>query len=69
MPDTKPDSAPASTPLTSEERLRALAGDRKRKAKPGTRPAATVDGSRQPGDLVDVVRERSGRDWGCDQPI
>ena len=69
MPDTKPDSAPASTPLTSEERLRALAGDRKRKAKPGTRPAATVDGSRQPGDLVDVVRERSGRDWGRDQPI
>jgi hypothetical protein len=54
-------------PLTSEQRLRALTNDRKRKvrgkAKPAPGPATT-----HPGDLVDAVRER-GRDTGRDQPI
>jgi hypothetical protein len=66
-----PTQAPAEgqRALTSEERLRAIAGDHKRKAKRGTAPAPVVDGSRQPGDLVDPVRDGSGRDRGRDQPL
>jgi hypothetical protein len=68
---TDPERDPASAPpaLTSEERLRAIAGDHKRKAKPGTSPAPVIDGSRQPGDLVDPVHHRSGPDRGRDQPL
>jgi hypothetical protein len=69
MSDTTQAPAPAESALTSEERLRAIAGDHKRKAKPGTKPAAVVDGSRQPGDLVDPVHNRSGGDQGRDQPL
>jgi hypothetical protein len=69
MTDTERDAAPAKPALTSEERLRAIAGDHKRKAKGGSRPAPVVDGSRQAGDLVDPVRDRSGRDLGRDQPL
>ena len=51
---------------TSEERLRAIASDRRRKARKGDL-AAPVDPTRRPGDTVDAVRERS-RDTGRDQP-
>ena len=69
MTDTGRDPAPATPALTSEERLRAIAGDHKRKAKRGTPPATVVDGSREPGDLVDPVHNRAGRDLGRDQPL
>jgi uncharacterized protein YjbJ (UPF0337 family) len=66
MADEQTQDGPAAQP-TSEERLRALTGDRKRKvhgkAKPAPGPATT-----RPGDLVDAVRERS-RDTGRDQPL
>lgn len=69
MTDTTNPPAPAQAALTSEERLRAIAGDHKRKARRGTASAPVVDGSRQPGDLVDPVHVRSGRDLGRDQPL
>jgi hypothetical protein len=69
MTDTTRDVNPTQPALTSEERLRAIAGDRKRKAKPGQQAPATVDGSRQQGDLVDPVRDGSGRDRGRDKPL
>jgi hypothetical protein len=69
MSDTTHAPAPADAALSSEERLRAIAGDHKRKAKRGTSAAPVVDGSRQPGDLVDPVHNRAGRDRGRDQPL
>jgi hypothetical protein len=69
MSDTTQTPAPAQPALTSEERLRAIAGDHKRKARRGTSPAKVVDGSREPGDLVDPVHNRAGRDLGRDQPL
>ena len=71
IPMSDPTHAPAPAPpaLTSEERLRAIASDHKRKAKRGTPPAAVVDGTREPGDLVDPVHNRAGRDLGRDQPL
>jgi len=57
----------AETPLTSEERLRALTNDRKRKTK-GTAKLAPVDAQHHPGDVVDAVRERS-KDAGKDSPF
>jgi hypothetical protein len=54
-------------PLTSEQRLRALTGDRKRKAKGKPKPAAG-DAQHHPGDIVDAVRERS-KDQGRDTPL
>ena len=69
MSDTTQAPAPAQPALTSEERLRAIAGDHKRKAKRGTSPTPVVDGSRTPGDLVDPVHNRAGRDLGRDQPL
>jgi hypothetical protein len=69
MTDTSNPPAPAQPALTSEERLRAIAGDHKRKARRGKTTAPVVDGSRQPGDLVDPVHDRSGRDLGRDQPL
>ena len=54
-------------PLTSEQRLRALTGDRKRKTK-GKTKTATPDTRHHPGDLVDAVRERS-KDAGRDTPL
>ncbi len=69
MTDTTKAPAPARPALTSEDRLRAIAGDHKRKAKRSTSAAPVVDGSRQPGDLVDPVHDRAGRDLGRDQPL
>lgn len=69
MSDSTTAPAPAQPALSSEERLRAIAGDHKRKAKPGSKPAAVVDGSREAGDLVDPVRDGSGRDRGRDKPL
>jgi hypothetical protein len=69
MSDTTQDPAQTERALTSEERLRAIAGDHKRKTGHGKAPAPVVDGSRQPGDLVDPVRDGSGRDRGRDQPL
>ncbi len=54
------------TQPTSEERLRALTNDRKRKVRGKAKPPAGID--TRPGDLVDAVRERS-RDTGRDQPL
>ena len=54
-------------PLTSEQRLRALTGDRKRKTK-GKAKKAAADAQHHPGDLVDAVRERS-KDAGRDTPL
>lgn len=62
------DVTPPAAPLTSEQRLRALAGDRKRKIRPGSRPASG-EAVRRPGDIVDAVRERSNRDLGRDTPF
>jgi hypothetical protein len=47
--------------LTNEERLRALAGDRKPKTR-GKRKGAQGDAQHRPGDVVDAVRERRGKD-------
>jgi hypothetical protein len=69
MSDTTHAPAPVQPALTSEERLRAIAGDHKRKARRSPPSAPVVDGSRQPGDLVDPVHDRSGRDLGRDQPL
>jgi hypothetical protein len=67
MTDEQTEGAQAA-PLTSEERLRALAGDRKRKTKRTAGPA-TGDPRHRPGDVVDAVRERTHRDSGKDQPL
>ncbi len=48
------------TPMTSQERMRALTNDRK----PKRRPGASNDPKRRPGDLVDAVRERTVGDPG-----
>lgn len=48
------------TPMTSQERMRALTNDRK----PKRRPGASNDPNRRPGDLVDAVRERTVGDQG-----
>jgi hypothetical protein len=69
MSDFTSAPAPVQPALSSEERLRAIAGDHKRKAKPGAKPTAVVDGSRQVGDLVDPVHDGSGRDRGRDKPL
>jgi hypothetical protein len=55
------------TPLTSEERLRALTSDHHRKSRGKAAPAPR-DAQRQPGDTVDAVRERSNMDAGRDTP-
>ena len=59
--------AEAPVPITSEERLRALTSDRKRKAK-GQAKSVPGDAAHRPGDLVDAVRERS-KDSGRDTPL
>ena len=59
--------AGAAPPPTSEERLRALTNDRKRKAKGKTKPVPG-DAAHRPGDIVDAVRERS-KDAGRDTPL
>jgi hypothetical protein len=56
-----------STPLTNEERLRALTSDHHRKAR-GKTASGPVDAQRRPGDTVDAVRERSNMDPGRDTP-
>jgi hypothetical protein len=58
----------AEAPLTNEERLRALTGDRKRKAR-GKDGKRLVDAQRRPGDVVDAVRERTNMDTGRDTPL
>jgi hypothetical protein len=52
---------------TSEERLRALTGDRKPKSRGKGKPGP-VDPQHHPGDVVDAVRERS-KDTGRDRPL
>lgn len=54
-------------PLTSEQRLRALTGDRKPKTKGKPKPAVG-DAQHHPGDIVDPVHERS-KDQGRDTPL
>jgi hypothetical protein len=63
----EPTEGAIETPLTSEARLRALTGDRKRKIKSKPKPAAG-DAQHHPGDIVDAVRERS-KDAGRDTPL
>ena len=63
----EPTGDAAETPLTQEQRLRALTGDRKPKSKGKPKPAAG-DARHQPGDIVDAVRERS-KDQGRDTPL
>jgi len=67
MADEHAEDATGAQP-TSEERLRALTSDRKRKTKGKATPAAGPTTTR-PGDLVDAVRERSSMDRGKDQPL
>ena len=68
MSDEPTESAPEKAPLTNEERLRALTGDRKRKVR--GRPAPSpADAGRSPGDIVDAVRERKNMDTGRDTPF
>ena len=55
------------TPLTQEERLRALTSDHHRKTR-GKAAAVPGDAQRRPGDTVDAVRERSNMDPGRDTP-
>ena len=55
------------TPLTSEERLRALTSDHHRKTRGKTAPKPG-EAQRRPGDTVDAVRERSNMDPGRDTP-
>lgn len=68
MTDEPTEDAEAKAPLTNEERLRALTGDRKRKARGKSAPRPG-DGLRRPGDIVDAVRERSNMDTGRDTPF
>lgn len=67
MSDEDTESAADKAPSTNEERLRALTGDRKRKAR-GKGGRVPGDAQRHPGDIVDAVRERSKRDLGRDAP-
>jgi hypothetical protein len=67
MTDERPEAAATPAPPTSEERLRALTSDRKRKAKGKAKPVSG-DAAHRPGDIVDAVRERS-RDSGRDTPL
>lgn len=67
MNDEPTERNEAKTPATNEERLRALTGDRKRKARGKVAPAPG-DAQRRPGDIVDAVRERTNRDLGRDVP-
>ncbi len=71
-PSTSAAEAPSTptgeAPLTSEERLRALTSDRKRKSR-GKGAPAPVDAQHRPGDVVDAVRERSNMDPGRDTPF
>jgi len=61
---------PAEATLTSEERLRLLTNDRKRKTRPGSSSGKHVHvPATKPGDLVDAVRERSNLDLGRDTPL
>lgn len=53
---------------TSEERLRALTGDRQPKMKGRAKPTFG-DPQRRPGDVVDAVRERTHKDQGRDTPL
>jgi hypothetical protein len=50
---------------SSEERLRALTGDRKPKTRGKGKPTQD-DPQRRPGDVVDAVRERTNKDRGKD---
>ncbi len=67
MTDAPTGEEAAPTPLTSEERLRALTSDHHRKARGKTAPVPG-DAQRRPGDVVDAVRERSNMDPGRDTP-
>ena len=67
MNDEPADRAAAKPPATTEERLRALTSDRKRKVR-GSVASVPGDAQRRPGDIVDAVRERSNRDLGRDTP-
>ena len=67
MTDAPTGEEEAPTPLTSEERLRALTSDHHRKARGKTAPVPD-DAQRRPGDVVDAVRERSNMDPGRDTP-
>ena len=62
-----PGTKQTPTPLTNEERLRALTSDHNRKARGKVAPAPG-DAQRRPGDVVDAVRERSNMDAGRDTP-
>jgi len=66
MADDHTGGPPDEARPTSEERLRALTSDRRRKVRKGA--PLPVDPQRRPGDTVDAVRERS-RDTGRDQPL
>ena len=67
MTDEPTEAAAAPASPTSEERLRALTSDRKRKAKGKAKPVPG-DAAHRPGDIVDAVRERS-KDPGRDTPL
>jgi hypothetical protein len=68
MTEEPTEGAPVAAPLTSEERLRALTSDRKRKSK-GKAKSAAGDTQLRPGDIVDAVRERTNMDPGRDTPF
>ena len=65
--DTPAGDEATPTPLTQEERLRALTSDHHRKTR-GKAAAVPGDAQRSPGDTVDAVRERSNMDPGRDTP-
>jgi hypothetical protein len=67
MTDEHNEAAATPASLTSEERLRALTNDRKRKSQGKAKPVAG-DAAHRPGDIVDAVRERS-KDSGRDTPL
>jgi len=70
MTDTAKEPAPVEASLSSEERLRLLTNDRKRKTRPGSSSGKHVHvPTTTPGDLVDAVRERSKLDLGRDTPL
>jgi hypothetical protein len=68
MSDDDAEGSAPRPPLTNEERLRALTGDRKRKAPRGSGKGPGDLGHR-PGDVVDAVRERTNLDTGRDTPF
>ena len=67
MTDAPTGDEETPTPLTNEERLRALTSDHNRKTRGKTAPVP-ADAQRRPGDTVDAVRERSNMDPGRDTP-